>query len=69
MELHEPLAWRLECRWKDRSHGDGWRLYVTYKALKDAKDAALQFANHGYLDVRIMPVYPLIDCSPPVCTS
>lgn len=53
----EPVAWRVECRWADRSKGGGWRKYADYGTAKAAETAKIAFANPGDIESRIVPLY------------
>jgi hypothetical protein len=57
MKLPEPVAWRVECRWKDTSIGGGWRKYADYGTLNAAQTAQVVFANPGDIESRVMPLY------------
>jgi hypothetical protein len=57
MAENEPVAWRVECRWTDRSKGGDWRLYATYNSLVAAQTSDQKFAGPGDIEVRIVPLY------------
>lgn len=55
--LVAPVAWRVECRWKDRARGGGWRKYADYGTLKAAETSQQVFSNPGDIESRIVPLY------------
>lgn len=57
MASAEPLAWRVECRWADRSKGGDWQLYSTYNNAMSAESSRQAFGNPGDIEARIVPLY------------
>jgi hypothetical protein len=53
----KPVAWRVECRWKDRSRGGDWRKYADYGTEQAATSSQQVFANPGDIESRIVPLY------------
>ena len=53
----EPVAWRVECRWKDRSKGGDWRKYADYGTEQAAASSQQVFAKPGDIESRIVPLF------------
>ena len=53
----KPVAWRVECRWLDRSKGGDWRKYADYGTEQAASSSQQVFANPGDIESRIVPLY------------
>ena len=53
----EPVAWRVECRWADRSKGGDWRKYGDYGTLAAAESSQQRFASPGDIESRVVPLY------------
>ncbi len=53
----EPVAWRVECRWTDRSKGGDWRKYADYGTERAAASSQQVFAKPGDIESRIVPLF------------
>jgi hypothetical protein len=53
----KPVAWRVECRWTDRSKGGGWRKYADYGTEQAAASSQQVFAKPGDIESRIVPLF------------
>ena len=58
MKLPDPVAWRVECRWKDRTIDQTWRKYGDYGTRKAAESSQQVFANPGDIESRVVPLFP-----------
>ena len=54
----QPVAWRVEVRWKDRNIDQTWRKYADYGTLKSSESSQQRFTNPGDIESRIIPLYP-----------
>jgi len=53
----KPVAWRVECRWTDRSKGGDWRKYADYGIEQAAAASQQVFAKPGDIESRIVPLF------------
>ena len=53
----KPVAWRVECRWTDRSKGGDWRKYADYGTEQSALSSQQVFAKPGDIESRIVPLF------------
>jgi hypothetical protein len=53
----QPVAWRVECKWRDPRLDQTWRKYADYGTRKAAESSQQVFANRGDIEARIVPLY------------
>ena len=56
-EKAEPVAYRVEIRWRDRALDQSWRKYSDYGTRKAAESSQQRFAGPGDIQSRIVPLY------------
>lgn len=56
-EKAEPVAYRIECKWRDPRLDQTWRKYSDYGTRKAAESSQQAFANRGDIEARIVPLY------------
>lgn len=56
-EKAEPVAWRVECKWRDPARDQAWRKYEDYGTRKAAESSQQRFAGPGDIQSRVVPLY------------
>ena len=56
-EKAQPVAYRIECKWRDPRLDQTWRKYSDYGTRKAAESSQQVFANRGDIEARIVPLY------------